>query len=141
MCTKQLRDSAVGLAPVKDGGDLNADLAFEIEEHPVVAAAETEAAQRRFELFHVAGSVGQVAIHTSENLHGRFAIDGAQIRLGFRRPDDRDPLSGGFLAHCSSPNSRRISSCGTPSPRASEARAFRRHYTYPISAGTCPRPH
>ena len=37
---------------------------------------------------------------------------------------DHDAL-GGFLAHVPSPNSRRISSCGMPSPRVSDARARR----------------
>jgi len=49
-----------------------------IEEDAVVAAAEAEAGACRFEFLHVAGAVGQVAIHAVENLQRGFAIDGAE---------------------------------------------------------------
>jgi hypothetical protein len=38
------------------------------------------------------------------------------------RPEESDPFRHGLLAYCFKPNSRRIFSCRTPSPRASEAR-------------------
>jgi hypothetical protein len=43
-----------------DAGDFYSELVPVIEEDAVVAAAETKAGFRRFELFHVAGAVGQV---------------------------------------------------------------------------------
>jgi hypothetical protein len=63
-------------------GNLYGVLVPEIEEHPVVAAAEPEASQWRLELFHVAVAVGQVAVYTVKNLQGSFAVDGAQIGTG-----------------------------------------------------------
>src|SRR5205814_1822457 len=108
---------------VLHAGNLDGVLLSEIEEHPIVATAETEAGQGCLELFHVAGAAGQVAIDTVENLHGGIPFDHPNICTGFRRPDDRDPLRRGFFVHWFRPNSRRISSCGMPSPRASEARA------------------
>jgi hypothetical protein len=50
-----------------------------IEECAVIAAAEPEAGAWGLELFHVAGTIDQVAIHAVEDLHGRRALDGAQI--------------------------------------------------------------
>src|SRR5271170_1014337 len=52
--------SAVGFAAIADGGDRDDVLVLEIEEHAVVAAAETEAGARRLELFHIAGAVGEI---------------------------------------------------------------------------------
>jgi hypothetical protein len=37
-------------------------------------------------LFHVAVAAGRVAVDAVQNLHGGFAVDGAQIGAGFRRP-------------------------------------------------------
>ena len=82
-----------------DAHDANRIGFLEIEEHPVVAAAEPEAGARRLELFPVAVAVGQVAARAVEKLHRGFAVDAPQIRAGFRRPDDRDPFRGGILAH------------------------------------------
>lgn len=65
------RVSAVSDFAVTDGGDLNSVVAFEIEEDAVVAAAETKAGKRRFELFHVAGAAGQIAIDAVQNLQKR----------------------------------------------------------------------
>src|ERR1039458_7867138 len=115
--------SAVGLSAIPDAGDLDGALVLVVEEHPVIATPEPETGQRGLELLHVANTVGQVAIHTVENLHGGLALDGAQIGAGFRRPDAGDSLGVRVLAHFASPNSRRISSWGMPSPRASDARA------------------
>jgi DNA primase len=81
-----------------------------IEEHAVVAAAEAEAGERRFEFLHVAGVVGQVAIHAVKNLHGGFAIDGAHIGAALGRPDDGDPFRRWRFCHLPRPNSRRMSS-------------------------------
>ena len=47
---------------VAEGGDRDGVLVFEIEEHAVVATAETEAGERRLELFRVATAVSQIAI-------------------------------------------------------------------------------
>ena len=70
--------SAVGFAAVANGGNVDGVLVPLIEEHAVVATAETEAGERRFELLYVAGAVGQVAIHAVENLHRSFAVDGSK---------------------------------------------------------------
>jgi len=43
--------SAVGFAAIANGGDVDRVLVPLIEEDPVVAAAETEAGERRFEFF------------------------------------------------------------------------------------------
>src|SRR5690349_17023924 len=83
--------------------------------------AKTESDQRRLQLFHVAGAARQVAVHTVEYLQSSFALHPPQISTRFRRPDDGNPVRGGFVAHYSSPNSRRICSCGIPSPRLSDA--------------------
>jgi len=53
--------SAVGFAAIADGGDCDSVLVPLIEENAVVATAEAEAGERRFEFLHVAGVVGQVA--------------------------------------------------------------------------------
>ena len=55
-----------------DGGDRNGVLAFEIEEHAVVATAKTEAGERRLEFLHVAGAVGQGSDPRSRESAGRF---------------------------------------------------------------------
>ena len=115
--------SAVGFAAIANGGNVDGVLVPLIEEHAVVAAAEAEAGERRFEILHVAGVVGQVAIHAVKNLHGGFAVDGADIGAGLWRPDDGDPFRRLRFGHLSRPNSCRTSSWGMPSPRASEARA------------------
>src|SRR5205807_9946294 len=52
----------------------------------------------------------------------RIAGDGTEISAGLGRPDHGDPLGRGRFGHFSRPNSRRMSSWGMPSPRASEAR-------------------
>src|SRR5579863_8434567 len=114
---------AVGITAIAAASDFDGIFALEIEENSVVTTAETETAQRGLELFHVAGTMEQVAINAVKNLDGFFPLDCPQVNSGFMRPGDRDPLGRGVLAHCFSPNSRRISSCGIPSPRASEARA------------------
>ena len=55
--------------------------------------------------------------------YGDLRLDGPQIGTGFWRPVDRNALGGGVLTHCFGPSSRRTSSCGMLSPRASEALA------------------
>jgi len=105
------------------GADRDGVLVLLIEEYALVAAAKTEAGVRRLEFLHVAGAVRQVAIHAVENLHRGFAVDGAEIDAALGRPDDGDPLGRFRFGHLSRPNSRRMSSWGMPSPRASEARA------------------
>ncbi len=84
--------SAVGFAAVANGGDLDCVFVLEIEENPVVATAEPETGERRFEFFYIAGAIGQVAIHAMENLHRGFAVDGAEIGARLGRPDHGDPL-------------------------------------------------
>src|ERR1035441_4567485 len=115
--------SAVRLATVAHGGNLDAVVALPIEEHAVIAAPQPESGQRRFELLHVPAAAGPVAVDAVQNLQRRLAFDGAQVGAGFGRPMDLDPFRLRRLAHCRCPNSRRISSCGMPSPRASDARA------------------
>lgn len=73
-------------------GDRDGGVVFQIEERAVVATAEPEAGERRFKFFHVPGAVGEIAIHTVENLHRGFAVDGAEIGAGLRRPDHGDPF-------------------------------------------------
>jgi hypothetical protein len=48
--------SAVSFAPIPDAGNLDGGLAFGIEEHPVVAAAEPEAGSRQVEKPRAQGS-------------------------------------------------------------------------------------
>ena len=61
-CPQQGRNRAVGgisavrFTAVLHAGNLNGVLVLEIEEHPVIAAAEAKASPRRLELFHVAGA-------------------------------------------------------------------------------------
>src|ERR1700722_13035594 len=101
---------AVRFAAIADGGNVDGVLAPLIEEHAVVAAAEPEAGERRFEFLHIAGAVSQVAIHAVENLHCGFAVDGAHIGAGLGRPDDGDPFRRRWFGHLSRPNSRMMSS-------------------------------
>jgi hypothetical protein len=65
-------------------GDLDRILSSVVEEHPVIAATEAEAGPWWFELFHVAGPIGQVPINAVKNLHGSLPLDRAQIGAGFR---------------------------------------------------------
>jgi len=73
--------SAVGLAAVLHAGNLDGGLVFEIEEHPVVAAAQAEAGSRRFELFHVAAAAGQVAVDTVVCSQNRIRTDQTPISV------------------------------------------------------------
>ena len=59
---------AVGLSTVAGAGDLDSVLGFGVQEHPIVATAETKTSERRPELFQVAGAVGQVTIQAVKNL-------------------------------------------------------------------------
>ena len=52
-----------------NGCDVDDVLVPLIKENPAVTTAKPEASERRLEVFHVAGAVGQVAIHAVENLH------------------------------------------------------------------------
>jgi len=92
------------------GADRDAVFVLLIEEHAVVSAAKTEAGARRLEFFHIAGAVGEIAIHAVENLHRGFAVDGAEIGAGLGRPDDGDALGSLGFGHLPRPNSRRMSS-------------------------------
>lgn len=76
--------------------DFDGVVIFRIKEHTVVTAAETEASERRFQLFHITGTTGEVAIQAIENLHGCFAVDGAKIDASLRQTDDRN-ASGSWL--------------------------------------------
>src|SRR5271165_335848 len=96
----------IGFAAVSDCCDRDRVLIFEIEEHAVVAAAEAESSEWSLQLLHVAGAASEVTIHTVEDLHGGFAVDG----------DRGDPLRRWRLAHLLRPNSRRMSSWEMPSP-------------------------
>jgi hypothetical protein len=61
-----------------DGSDFDGVVVFQIEEDPVIAAAETEAGERGLQFFYVTSTAGEVAIHAVKNLHGRFAVDRAE---------------------------------------------------------------
>src|ERR1700677_2825274 len=102
--------SAVGFAAVANGGDVDRVLVPLIEEDPVVTAAEAEAGARRFEFFHIAGAVGEIAINAMENLHRGFAVDGAEVGTALRRPNHGDPFGRWQFGHLPRPNSRRMSS-------------------------------
>jgi hypothetical protein len=78
----------VSVAAIADAADLNCIVFLLVEEHAVVAAAEPEARERRFELFHVPHADGQVTIDAVENLYRNFAVYGAEIGSGIRRPND-----------------------------------------------------
>ena len=83
--------SVVGFAAVADGCDVDGLLVSLIEEHPVVAAAETEAGERRLELFHVTGAVGQVAIQAVKNC---IAASRAMARRSARASGDQTTAIG-----------------------------------------------
>ena len=76
-------------------------LVSKIEEHAVVATTESKTSERRLELLYVSSAAGQVTIHALENLHGSFAVNGAQISSGLRCPANRDPLGRGRFGHLS----------------------------------------
>jgi hypothetical protein len=60
---------AEGFAALANGCDVDDVLVPLIKENPAVTTAKPEASERRLEVLHVAGAVGQVAIHAVENLH------------------------------------------------------------------------
>lgn len=109
--------SAVGLAPVADGGDGDGVFVLLVEEDAVVAAAEAEAGLGRLEFLDVAVASAQVAIEAVENLNRRFAIDSMEIGAGLGCPDDRHPRRDTRSPHLFRPNSCWISSWGIASPR------------------------
>jgi len=55
--------SAIGFATVSDGGDTDGVLVVLIEEQPMLAAAEAEAGERRFEFLYIAGPASQIEIN------------------------------------------------------------------------------
>jgi hypothetical protein len=85
------------------------------------AQQEAKAGLGRLELLHVTISGGEVSVGAVEDIEGGLTVDAAQICAGFVRPNDGQAREGLLLTHIS--NSRRTSSCGMPSPRASDARA------------------
>jgi hypothetical protein len=106
-----VRRSAVGVAAVEDGGDVERVVAGEVEEEPVIAAAEAEAGARRLEFLDVAIASDKVAVEAVEDLQRGFAVDGAEIAAGLRRPDDGGTLGLVlFAVHPFKPNPRRMSS-------------------------------
>src|SRR5262249_3108979 len=62
------RGSSVRLAAVLHAGNLDGVVVLEIEESPIIAAAEAKTGPRRLELFHVTGAVGQVPVNAVQNL-------------------------------------------------------------------------
>jgi hypothetical protein len=76
-------DSAISLASMADTRDFYCGLVPVIEEHAIIATAETKAGFRRLELFHIASAVGQVTVNAMENLNCSLPIDGPQIGTGF----------------------------------------------------------
>lgn len=101
---------AIGILAMADGSDFNGFVIFQVEEDPVLAAAETEARKRRLKFFHVTGPAGEVSVQAIKNLQGGFTIDGAKIGAGFGGPMNRDALGRWRFGHFFRPNSRRISS-------------------------------
>ena len=53
-----VRASAVGFFAMADPCNFNGVIAFQIEEHAVFAAAETESLERGFQLFHITDTAG-----------------------------------------------------------------------------------
>ena len=76
-------------------------LIFEVEEQSVIAAANTEAAERRLKLLHIANPGHEVTSDAAKNLDSSFSIDGAKIRSRLRRPANRNPTGCGWLDHLS----------------------------------------
>ena len=102
--------SAISILAMADGSDFNGVIVFQIEEDPVIAAAETEAGEWRLQFFYITGTAGEVAVQAIKNLNGWFAVDGAKIGPGFWGPVDRNALGRRRFGHFFRPNSRRISS-------------------------------
>jgi hypothetical protein len=61
-------DLAIGFAAVPHGGDMNGFFILGVKENAVIATAEAEAGERRFESLHVAGVGGKVMINAVKNL-------------------------------------------------------------------------
>ena len=112
--------SAIGFTAVADADDFDGGPVPVLEEEPVIATTEAEASLRGFQLLDVSVARGEVAVGAVEDIEGGLAADAAQICAGVFRPEHGETLGVSFFAH--RPNSRSISSCGMPSPRASEAR-------------------
>lgn len=93
-----------------DRSDLNGVIVFQIEEDSIVATSETEADEWGLQFFYITGPAGEVSVQAIKNLQGGFAVDGAKIGAGFRRPADRDAFGCRRFGHFFTPNSRRISS-------------------------------
>ena len=102
--------SAISILAMADGSDFNGVIVFQIEEDPVIAAAETEAGEWRLQFFYITGTAGEVAVQAIKNLNGWFAVDGSKIGAGFWGSVDRDALRRRGFGHFFRPNSRRISS-------------------------------
>jgi hypothetical protein len=110
-------------------GDFNAVVALKIEKHSIISATQPEASHRLLESLHVTGPALKIAIHAVKNLESLLAVDCTEIRAGFHRPYKSDTFRRCPLGHFFKPNSRRISSWGMLSPRASAARARSRAAT------------
>ena len=102
--------SAISILAMADGSDFNGIVVFQIEKDPVIAAAETEAGEWRLQFFYITSTVGEESVQAVKNLHGGFAIDGAEIGAGFGGPAGRDAFGRRRFGHFFRPNSRRISS-------------------------------
>lgn len=80
--------SAICLGAVFHAGDPDRQGRELVEEHSVVAHAQTEFIARRSELLHVAFAKRQEIIDGVQNVKRGGPVDGAELRLGFRCPDD-----------------------------------------------------
>lgn len=89
-----------------NGCDVDDVLVPLIKVKPVVTTAKPETSERRLELLHVAGAVGQVAIHAVENLHLRCRGEGTRGRcLCFPAvPWFPESALNEFQAHTTTPN-------------------------------------
>lgn len=102
--------STISILPMANGSDFNGVVIFQIEEYPVIAAAETEADERRFQFFHITRPAEEISVQTIKNLQGGLAVDSAEISAGFRGPVDCNAFRRWRFGHFFKPSSRRISS-------------------------------
>jgi len=113
--------SAVGFTAVANARDFDGAFVLVIEEYPIVVQRRRKPVSGGLSFSRRRSGWPRSDPH-SKNLHCGFALDGPQVGSRFGRPDDAI-RSGAASSLISSGNSRRISSWGIPSPRASAARA------------------
>jgi len=65
---------SVGLAAVRDAGNLNRAIVFVVEQHPILAAPQSEAFERRPKLLDISGPRQQKMVHAVEDVQSGLAI-------------------------------------------------------------------